>query len=292
MNKANATFLIVTADDFGSSIEVNRAVERAAREGILTCASLMISGSAACDAVRRARRIPTLEIALHVTLTEGRPLSPARLVPNLVARDGHFKDSLTQLGLALQFSKAIQRQAQMEVAAQFKAFEETRLGFGHVDCHHHFHVHPRLFDIILQNALGHGLRTIRIPYEPWEISGTICKGNSVRNRFYRMVFTRLSARCRDKIHLHGMISSDGVFGLYQTGELTEEWVANLLDRLKHRPGFFELYSHPSSETGSPGHRELKALLSPGVRETIKKNGIRLMRHMDMVRSTPMPLSGI
>ena len=48
--------LIVTADDFGLSIEVNEAVEAAHRNGVLTCASLMVTGDAAADAVRRARR--------------------------------------------------------------------------------------------------------------------------------------------------------------------------------------------------------------------------------------------
>jgi hopanoid biosynthesis associated protein HpnK len=283
MKKTDGTFLIVTADDFGSSLEVNRAVEKAAREGVLTCASLMVSGPAAADAVIRAKGIPALEIALHITLTEGRPVSPTGSVPSLVAGDGRFKDSPTQLGLALQFSKEVERQVETEVAAQFKAFEETGLGFSHVDCHHHFHVHPRLFDIMLENALRYGLRSIRIPYEPWEISGTICKGNKVRNWFYRTIFTRLSPRCRDRIVKYGLISSDGVFGLFQTGELTEEWILLLLDRLKGYPGSFELYAHPSYEMGSPGHLELKALLSPRIAEKMEENGIRLIRHMDMAQ---------
>ncbi|TXN19506.1 ChbG/HpnK family deacetylase, partial [Methylobacterium sp. WL9] len=48
--------LVVTADDFGLSREVNEAVEQAHREGILTAASLMVSAPAAADAVARARR--------------------------------------------------------------------------------------------------------------------------------------------------------------------------------------------------------------------------------------------
>ena len=43
--------LIVTADDFGAAVEVNEAVERAHRHGVLTAASLMVSGAAAHDAV-------------------------------------------------------------------------------------------------------------------------------------------------------------------------------------------------------------------------------------------------
>lgn len=46
--------LIVTADDFGAAVEVNEAVEHAHRKGVLTCASLMVTGAAADDAVARA----------------------------------------------------------------------------------------------------------------------------------------------------------------------------------------------------------------------------------------------
>ena len=38
--------LIVTGDDFGFTLAVNEAVERAARDEILTCASLMVGAAA------------------------------------------------------------------------------------------------------------------------------------------------------------------------------------------------------------------------------------------------------
>ncbi len=69
--------LIVTADDFGLAVPVNEAIEEAYQRGILTTASLMVGGSAAEDAVTRARRNPSLKVGLHVVLVEGRPiLSP------------------------------------------------------------------------------------------------------------------------------------------------------------------------------------------------------------------------
>ena len=64
--------LIVTADDFGAAPEVNEAVERAHREGILGSASLMVGASAAPDAIERARRMPNLAVGLHVVLVHGR----------------------------------------------------------------------------------------------------------------------------------------------------------------------------------------------------------------------------
>lgn len=68
--------VIITADDFGAAIEVNEAVEAAHRDGILTAASLMVTGGAAADAVARAKRMPALRVGLHLVLVEGKPVLP------------------------------------------------------------------------------------------------------------------------------------------------------------------------------------------------------------------------
>ena len=73
--------LIVTADDFGAAVEVNQAVERAHKDGVLTAASLMVSGAAAADAVARARHLPRLRVGLHLVLVDGRPILPAKALP-------------------------------------------------------------------------------------------------------------------------------------------------------------------------------------------------------------------
>ena len=65
--------LILTADDFGAAPEVNAAVEMAHRQGVLTAASLMVTGAAAEGAVACARRNPSLAVGLHLVLVEGRP---------------------------------------------------------------------------------------------------------------------------------------------------------------------------------------------------------------------------
>ena len=66
--------LVVTADDFGLSVEVNEAVRRAHREGILTCASLMIGAPAANEAV--ASRVGVEGVLIWQTVPE----SPAARV--------------------------------------------------------------------------------------------------------------------------------------------------------------------------------------------------------------------
>jgi hopanoid biosynthesis associated protein HpnK len=284
MNESDTgTFLIVTADDFGRSLSVNSAVEQAAGRGILCCASLMINGSAVPDALRIARNLPFLQIGLHLNLTEGYPLSPKKTIPYLITRDGHFKNSPTRIGCALQFDKQVQRQVEMEVSAQFQAFAETKLPFSHVDCHQHFHVHPKLFDMIIAYAINYKVRTIRIPYEPWEISGPICRGHKIRNWFYRKIITKLASHCLEKIRRTEIVTADGVFGLYQTDQITEDWVLRLLDRLEGKPGTFELYTHPAHGLQDKGNQELMALMSPKVRDKIAEKGIRLIRYLDIIK---------
>jgi chitin disaccharide deacetylase len=104
--------LIVNADDFGRSDGVNRGVEIAHENGVVTSASLMVTRPAADEAAKYARRDATLSVGLHVDLGEWvyrdrewhavlqRPSSPLEEVPlqlqifrDLMGRDPTHLDS-------------------------------------------------------------------------------------------------------------------------------------------------------------------------------------------------------
>ena len=87
--------LIVTADDFGRSHEINVAVLEAHRHGILTSASLMVAGEAFAEAVEMVRDTPTLAVGLHVVLVDGRAVLPYARIPQLVNSDGCFPNTPT-----------------------------------------------------------------------------------------------------------------------------------------------------------------------------------------------------
>ena len=87
MTGETAHRLIVTADDFGASFSVNEGIEQAHVHGILSAASLMVTGDAVEDAVARARRLPRLGVGLHLVLVEGRPALPPEQVPELALGD-------------------------------------------------------------------------------------------------------------------------------------------------------------------------------------------------------------
>src|SRR5271154_2947266 len=99
--------LIITADDFGAAAAVNDAVEETHRNGILTAASLMVSGAAASDAVARARKMPSLRVGLHLALVDARPVLPPASVPGLVDGAGNFRNDMARAGAAMFFRPAI-----------------------------------------------------------------------------------------------------------------------------------------------------------------------------------------
>ncbi|MHC4358726.1 MAG: ChbG/HpnK family deacetylase, partial [Planctomycetota bacterium] len=91
--------LIVTADDFGMSRNINEAVVRAFREGILTSASLVVGGPAFEHAVELARANPGLSVGLHVVLVQGKSTLPRKEIPSLVDSDNNFSQNPTSAGL-------------------------------------------------------------------------------------------------------------------------------------------------------------------------------------------------
>src|SRR6185369_5219302 len=81
-DKRSAHRLIVNADDFGVSEPVNEAIIRAFNEGVLTSASLMVTGVAFEQAVMLAKENPGLAVGIHLVTVVGRSVLPHSQVPS------------------------------------------------------------------------------------------------------------------------------------------------------------------------------------------------------------------
>jgi hopanoid biosynthesis associated protein HpnK len=255
--------LIVTADDFGAAVPVNEAVERAHKDGILSAASLMVAGNAAADAVARARNLPKLRIGLHLVLVEGRPVLPARSVPDLIDDKGFFRTDMARAGAAMFFLPHVRRQLAAEIEAQFAAFEATGLALDHVNAHKHFHLHPTIASLIVKIGAAHGVKGARVPLEPQAVLGRIEKHQPSGVVALTAPFARLLRR---RFQRAGITAPDQVFGLAWSGAMTPDRLAGLIEHLPD--GLSEIYMHPA--TGNypgcaPGYlyaRELAALTDP------------------------------
>ena len=257
--------VIFNADDFGISAEVNDAVEKAHRNGVLRSASLMVGAPAFDDAVERARRLPSLAIGLHVVLVHGRPVLPPENVPAVVGSDGLFFTDLVGAGVKFFFRPRAAAQLRAEIRAQFERFAGTGLPLDHVDAQSHMHVHPTVFRAILEVGREFGMRAIRIPREPYGGTRTI---------------RPWVALMRARAGRQGVASNDYAYGVNDVGAMTEARVLQMLENLPD--GVTELFFHPATgpfagaDAGAERFQwteELRALTSPAVRESLARHRI-------------------
>ncbi len=234
--------LIVTADDFGMSRNINEAVVRAFREGILTSASLVVGGSAFEHAVELAKANPGLSVGLHVVLVQGKSILPHKRIPNLVDSDDNFTHNPTRAGLKYFFHAPTLEEVRDELRAQIERFLSTGLPLDFINGHLNIHVHPRVFDIILELTDGLKTKNFRLPRE--ELFRTLGYDRSglASKFFHYAAFTLLSRRCIKALQDKGFCFTDRVYGLLQSGDMNAEYVASLMSNLPE--GTSEVYFHP------------------------------------------------
>jgi len=284
----SARRLIVAADDFGMSAGVNAGIIRAHTEGILTEASLMVTGRAVDEAVALARATPTLSVGLHLVLAQGRAASPAARVPRLVAATGEFGVNPIAAGFRYFFTPGIRAELHREVSAQIEAFLATGLPLSHVDGHVTVHMHPVVVEILIDVCERYRIRTVRLPREPLAAALRFDRRHLARKLFEGTVFTILSRWAEPRLKRARLRHPDRIYGLHQTGHVGEDYVAAVLGALP--PGVSELYCHPAliddeARRWRPldyaSEQELAALTSPRVRAAIEREGVELISYRDL-----------
>ena len=269
--------LIVTADDFGLHAAVNRAVEQAASEGVLTTASLMVGAPAAVDAVRCAREMPGLSVGLHLVLADGWSVLPQRSIPALVDAQGRFGNNMVRDGVRFFALPAVRRQLEAEIRAQFQAFADTGLALDHVNAHKHFHLHPTLLEMLLRIGAEFGAPAVRLPREPAWVARRA--GGAIAGPAVAGLLSPWLALMRRRLRMAGIAHNDYVFGMSDSGSMDEARLLEILGKLPE--GVTEIYLHPAVESGAAiaasmgGYRhadELAALLSPRVRAAVAASG--------------------
>jgi hopanoid biosynthesis associated protein HpnK len=273
--------LILSADDFGAAPDVNEGILRAAREGLLRHASLMVTGDRAEEAVRRARaEAPALSLGLHAVLCAGRPALEASVRGGL-APGGRFPDDPVLCGLRYFLRPSLSPLLEAELRAQFERFLAWGLPPSHVDSHANVHAHPVLFPLLARLAREYGFRRIRLP--GGELSAALAYGEGGAALADAAVFGTLRAALKGKAP--GLELPDGTWGVLRSGRMDEGYFLHLLRRLPE--GTTEVYFHPSADPAlrpdgrrpTPLHHscaDMEALLSPRARAFIEAAGIVLV----------------
>jgi chitin disaccharide deacetylase len=261
--------LVVNADDFGFTPDVNEGIAEAHRRGILTATTLMANGAAFDDAVRRAAEVPSLDIGCHLVLIGGESLVSGRALPSTVP----------QLLAAL--AKREIRPYE-ELRAQVRRIVDARLRPTHLDTHKHTHLAPPVLDAVARLGEEFGIRWVRRPFDfplnalrggvPWVKRATSAGLGVLRRRFHQV------------LERHGCRTTDHFAGFQITGRFRTAELVELLRILP--PGSTELMCHPGrcgdslrasrTRLKESRERELEALIAPETRDAIERHAIQLV----------------
>ena len=269
-------------------------------QGIVTSASLMVAAPAADEAVALARERPRLAVGLHLVVLGGKAVLPPEAIPRLVDGDGRFPRGAFPAGVRYFFSAAARAELVREMRAQFEAFRATGLPLSHVDGHHHMHLHPTVFALLLPLAQEYGARGIRVSVADELIFSL--RGDAAHLWLkvgWKIAFFFLAANARRLLRHRPVPAAGRVYGLMQTGHVTEDYLLRLFERMagaragtpaegrarprgRARAGaapVVEVFCHPSlrreSEGLGPNPGDLAAVLSPAVRDSVRRTGIEL-----------------
>lgn len=273
--------LVVNADDFGLSEGINAGVIGSHVDGIVTSASLIANGPAFKEAVELALAHPSLDIGVHLTLTEISPVLPADRVPTLVDARGRFAADVFELARrGLRGSLAL-AEVRAELDAQIRRVQARGIPISHLDGHQHVHVLPGIAGVVAELAAEHAVAAVRHPCE--------------RVRSYMLVGS--TRRLAEQLALNGMCSvsplarlkrTDAFVGFNFGGRLTERNLETVLAYLPAR-GTTELMCHPAdaerdgpqARWGYSGTAERTALTSDKIKALIAARGIDLVAYRDL-----------
>lgn len=129
--------LVINADDFGRSPEVNDGILETFLNGVVSSTTLMANFAAFDDAVDKIKK-HKVPVGLHINLTDGRPVSRPDAVPSLLDSNGQFykKYEFYRRLITRRFQPA---DIAMEISAQLSRCIDSGIELDHYDGHHHVH---------------------------------------------------------------------------------------------------------------------------------------------------------
>lgn len=275
--------LIVSADDFGLTDGVCRAVLRGYREGVVTATSLLAVGCSFDLAARMLADHPGLDAGAHLAIVgEDPPLLTAREIPTLVNSRGAFPLSYRTVLARGATGRLDPDDVRREFAAQVDRIVGAGVTVSHLDTHQHTHLWPAVAAVVVELAVQRGIAGVRTP-------------RSARLLPVGAPVNLLSARLRRRIAGAGLATTTTYAGLDEAGAMDAAAFGRAVSRpartLPGSGGALEVNTHPG-EAGDPdlgrfdwgGYRwadELAMLTDPTTRAGVVGLGYTLGSFRDL-----------
>jgi predicted glycoside hydrolase/deacetylase ChbG (UPF0249 family) len=263
--------LIVNADDLGLHPRIDQGIFAAHREGLVTSASLLATGSCAREAVKRART-QGLALGVHLCLTSHLTPAAPREKVRWLAPGGRFRSSWATLAQAYLLAQVPLEEVELELRAQLSLARALGAEVDHLDVHQHLHLLPGITGVVLGLAQSDGL-PVRWPTERPDRTWLTHPTRAVKSALLRALSFLPSQHTVRRVP---------TVGIFEAGALDDSRLAAIIEKLGE--GDYELSCHPGKDPGmvpeDPTWRygwetELAALCSQRTRDRVQQRGIVL-----------------
>ena len=239
--------LIITADDFGMCEYVNNAIIDCIESGVILSTNVMTNMDRANDTTLLKKYQNMISVGIHWTLTVGKPVLSAAIVPSLVGNNGEFLDSKA-FRSALKRGKIKKSELRNELIAQYEKFVKIYGNPSYWNTHENIHINLHLFKLFVDLASDLDIRKMRCHNRIY-VKGI--DGTKVRNSLNRKLKIQTIKHWNTYAKNKGMHMPDGVlvFAKYDDRYSLEEVSPNI--KWTDQDQIVEMYVHPSTNAESP-----------------------------------------
>ena len=274
--------IIVHGDDFGLTKGVNQGIVQACAQGVLRSTSLVACGEDFEDAINLARENPALDVGVHLTLTDEKPVNRTA--------SGYFSHkympSRKILTLALATRQLDLQGVENELCAQVEKVLDAGIRPTHLDSHQFVHLLPGVFPLCMAIR-----QKFKIPFLRTLVKEKTSRGHGIKRALEWTMLKTYSALyvksridkalpqipCTGFLYAGGRMTSRDLMDL--AGQFSRE---NILEIMLH-PGIGDTYTaRKYAHWAYDWKQDLDLCVTPGLEKSLGKRGVQVGSFRDLL----------
>lgn len=280
--------IIITADDYGMSKSVNKAIKELVKTGTITSMNVMTNMEYYHDFPSVRQINPDLSIGIHWTLTAGRPVSDKKEIPSLVDDNGIFYN-YPEFRKRYRQHLITDEDIIKELKEQYKLFYAMSGIPDYWNTHQNVHVDFRIYQLFVKIASEHHISKMRSHQRLYVPSSN--KGKSSMPFTWRMIEpikSRILDHWQSNAHEAGIGSPDGLIVCLNSEDNNNlQYVFQNIQWGKKKCGEYVIHPATSCDSlffgriGVQRIKEYQMFSDKRVLETFAKNDINLTNYQSI-----------
>lgn len=275
--------LIITADDYGMSIAVNRAIDAGIEAGLITSTNVMPNMPFFEEAIK-LKSYSNISVGIHFTLSCGLPVSKPEKIPTLVSPSGAF---YPYGEFRERYRKRLISDSDIktELTAQYNKYVSLLGVPDYWNTHQNVHVDFRIYKLFVLFACEKNIKKMRSHQRIYVPGSKKEHKRSIIWRILEPIKSRMLNIWQNNAHKKGIGSPDGLICCLNKNDVnTPEYLFANIQWKKNNVA--EYVIHPAIDNDSPHFgkiveqriREYEMFTSEKTKIIITEAGIELTKY--------------